>query len=165
MALFLNQFKFYCVMQKVIVMCGFPRCGKTTYTKEQLQDYIRVSFDDIAEMMTGKFKIEYAKLYEEIEKLIIDKLIAKKLNIVIDRTSLTRNSRKQIRNAAINAAKKANLPAPFLTLTVVQSPLDICTQRNIQTQKVPPGIFRKMIKSYEEPTHDEGWDEIKFISL
>jgi|GEM_PF-2228093 len=147
-------------MQIIIVMCGFPRSGKTTHTKTILNDYVRVSIDDLISMTTGKFNVKFGDFYGKIEKIMITELVSKGLNVVIDRTSLTKKSRKRTRNLILHAAKEAKLPKPAIKLVVIETPINICVKRNILTEKVPPGIFHKMIKSYEEPGLDEGWDEI-----
>ena len=147
-------------MQTVIVMCGFPRSGKTTYSKTQLQGYVRVSIDDVIEMTTQTFNIKFGKFYQKVENFMIKELVSKEFNIVIDRTSLTKKSRKRTINKVISASHSSNLPRPFLKLIIIETPLDICIERNIQTGKVPKGIFWQMYRSFEKPTLDEGWDEI-----
>ena len=111
-------------------------------------------------MTTHKFDLKYVKLCQQIEKMIINEFIAKKLDIVIDRTSLTKKSRKHTKNKILLAAKRANLPDPFLKLIIIETPLEVCINRNMETMKVPPDILNKMINSYEEPSCEEGWDEI-----
>jgi tRNA uridine 5-carbamoylmethylation protein Kti12 len=147
-------------MQTVIVMCGFPRSGKTTYTKTYLKNFIRVSIDDLISMTTGKFNIKFGDFYGKIEKIMIKELVSRGLDVVIDRTSLTRKSRQRTKNLILHSAKEAKLPRPIIKLVVIETPIDICIRRNIKTEKVPPGIFHKMINSFEEPELNEGWDEI-----
>ncbi|OGI04291.1 MAG: hypothetical protein A2104_06645 [Candidatus Melainabacteria bacterium GWF2_32_7] len=147
-------------MQTVVVMCGFPGCGKTTYVKTQLKDYVRFSLDDLAGMLTQSFDLRYSKIYEKLENLIINELISKKYNIVVDKTFLTQKSRRSILSRIITYATKAGLQKPFMKLIVIETPIDICIKRNKALKKVPPGIHNKMIRSFEEPSMNEGWDEI-----
>lgn len=141
-------------------MCGFPGCGKTTYVKTYLKDYVRFSLDDLAGMLTQTFDLRYSRIYDKLENLIIRELISRKYNTVIDKTFLTKKSRKSILNRVNSYAQNAGLPDPFMKLIVIETPTDICIERNKALKKVPPGIHAMMIRSFEDPAIDEGWDEI-----
>lgn len=147
-------------MQTVIVMCGYPGCGKTSYAKTELKDFIRYSMDDIVAMLTQTFYIKMSKVYDKVERDVIRELISLKLDIVIDKTHLTQKSRRKIIGKIVNYARNSGLPRPYIKLIVIETPAEICIERNKALRKVPPGIHIKMVKSFEVPTIDEGWDEI-----
>lgn len=147
-------------MQTIVVMCGFPRSGITTYTKTYLKDFYRISVDDLISMTAHNFEIKLGNFYTKVEKTMINELVATGYDVVIDKTALTKKSRKRIINKINQGISLGKLAKPFLKLIFLDTPAEISIDRNIKTQKVPPFIISQMIRSFEMPTLDEGWDEI-----
>lgn len=147
-------------MQTIVVMCGFPRSGKTTYTQKYLKDFYRISVDDLIAMTSHNFEIKLGNFYTKVEKVMINELVSTGYDVVIDKTALTRKSRKRILNKINQGIGLGKLPKPFLKVIFVDTPAEICVERNIKTQKVPPFIMGQMIRSFEMPTLEEGWDEV-----
>ena len=77
-------------------------------------------------------------------------------NIIWDQTNLNTKTRK---------AKLSKIPDNYTKIAVVFSTkYDILEQVNEERQHfgraIPKSIFQSMIKSYQEPTYDDGFDDI-----
>jgi predicted kinase len=78
-------------MQEIIILIGFPGAGKTTYCREKLPDYIRVSLYELTRMVGGNKKVA-----KKLELKCIEKALDMGFNVVIDRANLTGRRRKKI---------------------------------------------------------------------
>lgn len=149
-----------------IMLVGIPACGKSTLSKEYLENgYKILSSDQIRIELAGNedvFKLEKqelneinGKVFEYIRKTAYETL-KKGTSVVIDATNLGRKKRKNFVSYVrrIKCNKKCIL---FIT------PKDICIERNRKREgvaKVPDDAMKKMLCNFECPNYWEGWDEI-----
>ncbi len=141
----------------LIMLCGLPGSGKSTYAKSLQNEYVIHSSDDLREEMFGDVNENSAdsnrKLFEELHKRIIRDLQSGK-SVVYDATNINRRKRisflKEIEN--ISCIKKCVLFA---------TPYSVCLGRNdFRRRKVPEDVIKRMHMSFQPPHKSEGWDEI-----
>lgn len=144
----------------LIVLCGLPASGKSTYAEMLAESGIfqRVCPDLIRKALYGDesiqgdgervFKIafhdikEYGCLYE---------------NVVFDATNINANRRKKL-------VEEMRGYFDIIICKWFSTPLGICRERNQQRERqVPFEVMLRMACNFEEPTMDEGWDYIEEI--
>jgi predicted kinase len=142
-------------MPKMIMLVGLPGSGKTTYLERFPEDAVRLSLDDFRWLMTGK---EFHLPFEPVAIGWVEStgryLMSQGYSILIDATSLRRGLRaKWVRMAQEfgHKTKAIWLDTPYFT----------CLERNeARERKVPEDVIQRMSESFEEPTEEEGFDEI-----
>lgn len=147
---------------KVILTCGVPAAGKTTWAenfiKNKTDSYV-IETDAIRKELTGSyedqtqnkevFKIAHARLGEALRDNIE--------YIVFDATNLKVWSR----DAIIEIAKKYKAEVHCVYFSV---PLATCFKRNDERERhVPDHVIVHMFSTMETPTIEEGFDSIKVI--
>lgn len=153
-------------MPNCVLLVGLPCSGKTTYVRNHAEycdnrKYTILSSDDILEEMAQALGGTYNDLWEDyyfwadfVFWDLFDKAIANKENIVVDRTSLTINTRKRLLNRLTPDYKKCAVdfkPNPAVT-----------NSRNVRPGKViPKEVLWSMLCAYQMPSFDEGFDFIE----
>lgn len=147
---------------EIVYLTGLPASGKSTYRKTHFADYAVVSNDEITEELAEQSGLSYdeawkrlsfAEVYDATLKRF-NAAVARRLNIVIDNTNLTRQAR------ALYRAEGYGLKA-----VVFEIPENERRQRE-QTRKaaggkyIPADVIEKMKRSYVPPSFDEGFSEI-----
>ncbi|MCK4965570.1 AAA family ATPase, partial [bacterium] len=87
--------KFFKQPECITVLVGFPSCGKTIYCREFHPFDMRVCIDDIIKSVNADYRIDWKRIYYDIEKKLIVDAISNKLNVVIDRTNIDAKRRKR----------------------------------------------------------------------
>ncbi len=149
---------------EIIFLVGLPGCGKSTFTKEkvnsgQWSDYSILSTDAFIE---SQAKIEM-KTYDEVfhstypkaEEQFLEALelaVAKKKNIIIDRTNMSKKDRDLVMNKLTNDYKRKAI--------VFHVPLDVLKKRvnNRWTQtgkKITDEVMERIASTYTHPTKEE----------
>jgi predicted kinase len=152
---------------ELIMMCGIPCAGKSTYIRRGTEnsDY----FDEYVILSTDNYIEEYAKsvskTYNEVFDDVIHEASAKMFeqldyaiqhqkSILWDQTNLTKKSRRQ---------KLKKIPDTY-TKTVVVLPITLeeAFIRNSQRANkfIPRSVLHRMYHQFEMPTEDEGFDVI-----
>jgi predicted kinase len=148
---------------KLYVLVGIPGSGKSTWVKNQ--DWAK----DIPVVSTDNFVEEYAaregKTYSEVfhdympiaVKLMANQALicqANKLDVIWDQTSTTVATR----------AKKINmLPNYYKIAVVFKAPEPNELMRRLESRpgkNIPWSVITSMLSQWQEPTEDEGFDEI-----
>ena len=155
----------------VIVCCGIPGAGKSTWFNDKLKNgdwgpfsplAVRINMDEIRIDVTGSDE-------DQSKNHIVARLAESKLKwnldngapiIVWDNTSITPKYRKVV----IELAKKAN----YRVLCVFfNTPLDVCLSRNKNRSRVvPEDVIRNMHNNItlNPPTKEEGFDDIIVVN-
>ncbi|EGG19832.1 hypothetical protein DFA_06934 [Cavenderia fasciculata] len=139
-------------VQELVLMCGFPASGKSTFSKTHFvpAGYVHVNRD------TLKTKEKCIKVCKES--------LAQGLSVVIDNT----NPAKTDRLDYIKLAKQYGVPVRCFRM---QTPLELAQHLNYyreRTQGVKhvPGIGYNMFKkNFVEPHTSEGYEEIKYVNF
>jgi len=138
----------------LLILCGLPGSGKSTYCQHSNSNFIRLSSDDYIE----KVARDQGKTYNEVFSYAIrdaDRDFKQKLdyyadteyNIIIDRTNLTVKTRRKIINKFKNHQKM---------IVFFNVPLNTIKERNIRPGKIfSEEMLDDMYSRLEIPTELE----------
>jgi predicted kinase len=147
---------------EAIFLVGIPTSGKSTFSSNpKYSKYTRVSSDDILQEVAKERQQSYNTVFKgnirfaQIAMMkVLRKAIEENKSLLWDQTNLTRAQRKE---------KLKHIPAHYKK-TAVYFVVDLKTalQRNTQRpgKVIPPEVLERMIKEYELPVLEEGFDEI-----
>ncbi len=147
-------------------MIGVPGVGKSTWIKNNVfNDSVILSTDDLIEIAAQESGLTYNEVFEDnIEnatKKFFDSIkfhVSKENSIIIDKTNLNIKSRKRILNLIPDTYKKVaiviNCSDPFIHATRLMSR---------KGKIIPEHVFDSMIKSFQPPTLEEGFDDINIF--
>ena len=144
---------------EVHILIGLPASGKSTFGKDFIlsnPNSTMISSDSIRFKLFGDEATQGdpAKVFEVLYKKMENEL-TNGYTVVIDATNINVRDRSK----AIQIAKKykANVIGH-----VMKTPIAECIRRNDKRKrKVPDYVYDNMIRKYEPPTLEEGFDEIK----
>lgn len=141
-------------MAELVMMCGLPGCGKSTYAKKT--GYVVCSSDEIREVFGIS---DNQKVFEELHKRIRSALNDGK-SVVYDATNLSRKRRigflQQVKQWKISDLKTR--------VVFFAVPLSICKKQNLMRDAVVPNsVYDKFIRQIQIPDIEEGWDEVEII--
>ena len=149
-------------MPEAIFLVGIPTSGKSTFSNNpKYKDYIRVSSDDILQEVAKERQQSYNTVFKgniRFAQIAMMKVLRKAIedgkSIIWDQTNLTKKQRRE---------KLKHIPDTYKK-TAVYFIVDLKTALKRNTQRpgkvIPPEILERMIKEYELPTLEEGFDEI-----
>lgn len=133
------------IEQEMLILIGYPGCGKTTFANRYMNQYVVLSQDILTEtkktsMSIGNFK-----------SIVIDNL-KKGLSIVIDRTNLS----KEDRDGWVMIGRSIN-PKIVIKYIWFNIDLETCYQRNLKRkplEHIPKIAYYSMRKKYVQPESD-----------
>jgi len=150
-------------MAKLFVLVGVPGSGKSTWASNQewAKDCAYISTDKFVEAYAREVNLTYSEVFKEFMptavKLMADEVIkarAKGSDIIWDQTSTSIGSRK----------KKFNMLPDYYKIAVVfpiPDTIELARRLGSRPGKhIPANVLEEMIKSFEMPTKEEGFDEI-----
>lgn len=150
----------------VIMTCGIPGSGKTTYSKQKEQEgYVRLSVDEIIWEDFGQYGVDYPEeSYDEYTQIARKKLnqqlvglIHKGENVIIDSSFWQKSRRDEYRLLM----KDLNVT---VTLVYLKAPFEVLKSRLEERNKnlnanasyaITDEILKTYWKAFEEP-QDEG---------
>lgn len=142
----------------LIMLCGIPGSGKTTYAKKFKNDYtIYLSSDSIREALYGDESIQGnpSEVFALMQNRAID-LLNKGYDVIYDATNITRKDRAGI---------IAKCPK-FVQIEchIVWAPIETCIERDTARERtVGKEVINRMLKRFQAPYYDEGIDQIRVI--
>ena len=153
-------------MANIIMMCGIPGSGKSTYVENHRGEHdLHVSRDLIRFSMLGEEKEYFGK-----EKLVFDTFVktinnALKIdsieNIWVDATHINPPSRYKL-------LRRIHKQYKSLKIIVMDIPLSVCIDRNNYREgraRVPESASNGMYKNFRMPTFEEGYNEIITVDM
>ena len=149
--------------QIISILVGVPASGKTTYRNViNASNFVVVSSDDIIEELCANSGVTYSEGFSsfinEANRVFNNKLQTALKNgdcILVDRTNLTKQSRKRILSQVPDNYYKEAIVFPVPETDVWNKRLASRPDKNI-----PSYILQRMVASYEAPTQDEGFDSV-----
>jgi predicted kinase len=152
---------------KVILLIGHPLVGKSHWLRNNYPNAKVISRDDILLEVAGHN--DYNLAFDDVDKKQVDKILTQRLiqaglqsdDVIIDMTHMSR--KRRIKNLMkFPNHTKVGIVFPHLTDD------DEIIRRNqirLYTEKksIPPSVIKDMIKNYQEPNKEEGFDEIIFV--
>lgn len=155
-------------MPKAYILVGVPGSGKSTWISKAPVDWsntVVASTDNYVEREAKKLGKTYTEVFKDImpdavqymASTVID-AIRNKQDIIWDQTSTTRHTR---------AKKLRMLPIDYETIAVVfptPDPKELARRLGNRPGKtIPDEIVNDMIARWEEPSEDEGFDNIIYV--
>ena len=134
-------------MNTLYVMCGIPGSGKSTLSKRIADDYdvTRFSLDEMGYVRQFKLIPHIVEVLKRRESVVADSLYTK----------------TQWRTELLEAVKDIECKR---VLVYMNTPLDVCIQRNRGRKKpLPDFVVEHQFEQFEKPTLEEGWDEIIYV--
>jgi tRNA uridine 5-carbamoylmethylation protein Kti12 len=151
-------------MPKFDMLIGLPASGKSTITNKHLNSSTSktVSSDNIVEGIAKSVGVTYNEAWPHCQDFahkicghFTKEHVKNGHDIISDQTNLTKKSR---------AIKLALIPKHYTKIAhVVSTPAKEEHDHrlnNRQGKNIPEATMKQMAASYQEPTHDEGFDEI-----
>ena len=127
----------------MVILIGYPASGKSTYTTTVLKDFKRINRDELKTM---------PKCIKECEKELLNDN-----SVVIDNLNHTHKSRKDF----IDLAKKHNVWCVGIHINTSFQQAEMWN--NQRENKVPKIVFYTYRKNFENPSLEEGFDELYVI--
>jgi predicted kinase len=151
----------------VMLLVGPTLSGKSTWLRNNYPDVNVISRDEILMEVAGTR--DYNKAFETVDQKLVDRVLAErlteansnKISTIVDMTNMTVKRRAQTLRY---------FDGDFNKVAVVFSILsdDEYQKRNIdrnskENKWIPPTVIKSMIDSYQEPTYEEGFNNIIFL--
>ena len=144
----------------LIVMCGLPASGKSTYSQwlEESGVFQRVCPDLIRKAFYGEENIQgdgkrvFETAYHDIKEYA-----CLGENVVFDATNINRKRRKEL-------VKEMR---PYFDVIICKwfaTPLETCLYRNaLRERQVPKEVIERMWNTFDKPSMSEGFDLVEEI--
>ncbi|MEE3344689.1 MAG: ATP-binding protein [Bacilli bacterium] len=143
-------------MAEFIMLVGIPGCGKSTLCEKYRAKGYKIHSSDAIRNELDMHKPEDTT---EVFNILHNRIKADMelgLNIIYDATNLSR----KLRWAYLQTIKKYDYHKTCLLFIV---PIDVCKERNSHRTgyaKVPDFVYDRMLRAFNLPTKEEGWDNI-----
>lgn len=145
----------------LIMLCGIPGSGKTTYAKKYVEEHentVHIASDKIREELWGSEATQGDN--NEVFSLMQNRTIEALNNgqsVVYDATNITRKDRSYIISLCPKFVK--------IECHVVWAPISYCLYRDEFMRKRTVGkvVIDKMLKRFQAPWYDEGIHDIKVV--
>lgn len=130
------------------MMCGLPRCGKSSWIKKNKGDAVIVSLDEIRSQIFGhQFHREAEDFIIGMAKSMVNLLITQGKDVIIDAT----NIKNSFRHTWINIATKYNAK---VRIVWIKTSVKECLKRNTinkDGKSVPENVITGMAAVFENP--------------
>lgn len=154
-------------MTKLLVLIGPAGCGKTTFCKSLDDSWVRVSRDDMREMLCSLDE-QHSSYYDRKDVHIIESIIngavnqtilgakAFNKNVVIDATNLKTSYIRSF------LAMREDFPGLWVEFKVFDTPKEECLRRQIHRERqVPAEVVEKQFQQLESLLTSEIWLRIQ----
>jgi predicted kinase len=144
------------IRMKLIILVGLPGSGKSTYAKH---------YEDTGWVVLNQDKLGSRQKCIDLMK----EAFANGDNVVIDRTNISREQRSYFIKEA-NAVGVTDINCHAFLCKINTCYKRICKRKDhptitfTMTKRKKKMIIDKFITSYEKPTLDEGFKDIKYVS-
>jgi predicted kinase len=147
-------------MNKITLMCGVARSGKTTWVNNNKKDTdIIISADEIRKIVYGqRFWQDGESIMWSIRTMMLEYLMKQGKDIIIDETNTTKKRRFSI----IKLANKHNYIIGINVITGITE--EECKKRAIETDMSDLlSIIEYQYKNFELPVKEEGFNFVNMV--
>lgn len=139
-----------------IMLVGIPGSGKTTYAKKCFDEklYKHISSDEVRKELWGdeNCQDDPGKVFSVVHERTL-KALKEGYNVIYDATNITRKNRRSILSQLPDYVIKE--------CHIVWAPIEDCLARDATRERtVGAEVIWKMLKRFEAPFYDEGFDFI-----
>lgn len=144
----------------LIILCGPPGSGKTTYAEKYLSKHANTAYlssDQIRKEMWGNEAIQgdNNEIFGRMQTRTVDGLNFG-YDVIYDATNMARKDRAGIIAACPKFAK--------IEAHIIWAPIETCIERDAARKRtVGKEVIDRMLKRFQAPYYDEGINEIKVI--
>lgn len=144
---------------KLIILCGIPGCGKTSYGQKWVEENsgLLLSSDAIRKELYGDESTQGNphEVFSLMQKRAVEAL-NNGSNVVYDATNITRKDRSGIVAACPKFVK--------IECHIIWTSIETCINRDKERGRtVGQAVIDKMLKRFQPPYYDEGIDDIRVI--
>ena len=155
-------------MSRAIMLVGVPCSGKTSWIQKEsknLEGWKIISSDDIIDRKCAEVGLTYSEGFKrfigDAEVIMwsqLDSAMKYQKDVIIDRTNITRKSRKRF----LDKLKSYNYKVDCVVFSV---DYDVLKERleyrgNMTGKVIPIDVIDSMIVNYDEPEESEGFNKI-----
>lgn len=144
--------------KKLNIFIGIPGSGKSYHAYQFYHSCIYINADTLRAVFCGDVSDQSKNhvVFQTLEKMV-EYFMKLESSIVIDNCNQTRDRRKYW----VSLAKKYGYRVNAI---VMKTSYEECILRNSKRdRKVPEFVLEKMNKEFQEPTKEEGFDDIKYV--
>lgn len=149
------------MITKFVMLVGLPAAGKSTYAKSLVENGFEwVSSDNLREELFNNVNAcsseENQKVFKEMENRTLN-FLNSGISVCYDATNLNAKKRERL---------LSKLPDDiYKQCVVIVPPYETCLERNSKRERIVPNkVMDRMIKSFDPPSYEEGWDMIRIIN-
>ncbi len=155
-------------MSEVILLIGAPGSGKSTWAKNNSDNYFIASTDNIIEQWGKEVGMKYHEAFEHFDfnkantkmNKEIKQAVKDNKSVIIDRTNMTVKGRAKFLKMFPSSYKKIAV--------VFENDYETLKARLIKREKetgkhVPAFVLTNMLNNYQQPTKEEGFDNLIFF--
>ena len=143
---------------KLTILVGLPSSGKSTYAEsiKDIFDYVVISSDAIREEISFyEDQSKNAEVFQILHKRV-DEALGDGKNVIVDATNINIKSRRPL----IELGKKHEA---IISAIVFVTPLGTCYLTDVdRPHPVGRDVITKMLRKFECPFYEEGFDDICF---
>ena len=149
-------------MNLLIVLCGLPGSGKSTYANYITESghFECVSTDEIRKRLYGNENIQgNGKEVFTTAFLRLQTFGLAKKNCVFDATNITPKARRKVVQECRNYYD-------LIVCKYIDTPLEVCLLQNAQRDRVvPQEVVLRMANNFSMPSREEGFDYVETIKI
>ena len=145
---------------KLIILCGIPGSGKTTYARDYMErnpNSLHLSSDTTRKELYGDESIQGnpAEVFSLMQKRAVEAL-NNGYDVLYDATNITRKDRASIIGICPKFAK--------IECHIIWAPIETCIERDASRDRtVGKEVIDRMLKRFQAVYYDEGIDDIKIV--
>ena len=151
----------------VLVLVGPTLSGKSTWIRNNYPETYVISRDEIVMEVAGTR--DYNLAFETVDQKQVDKLLLERLqqaglngiSTIIDMTNMSAKRRKA---TLLNFPNHTKVAVVFPILSDEEYQKRNIDRNSKENKWIPPSVIKSMIDSYQEPTYEEGFDQIFFLN-
>lgn len=149
------------------ILIGVPGSGKSTWTIDQEDwDEVILSSDNIIEEIAFEYGMTYDEAFRSLIKFADEVLERDAFNIaengegvIVDRTNVSRKARKRW----IDHFKKYGYTIEAYVFPTPNAEEHFRRLNNRPGKSIPTDVINSMIRNFEYPTEEEGFDKIVVV--